>query len=155
MTQHPKCSHGLCVLSSFSYYLHSLSGCRLKLQQILQVMKIFPAALRKLEVISKLPWEEEESFNLEIAVWFSSFTDSFCLVSSAGVPFFTCPLNISVTQDCVLIPSLCSLWVTASIPLLELSLGYRRGPILYLHYAAHISFCTSDICTWMSHIATL
>lgn len=47
------------------------------LEQILQVMKIFPAALRKLEVISKLPWEEEESFNLEIAIWLSSFTDSF------------------------------------------------------------------------------
>ena len=35
---------------------------------MLQVVTIFTAALRKLEVISKPPWEEEEeSLNLEIA----------------------------------------------------------------------------------------
>ena len=57
LTQHPKCSRSLCVLSSFGYYLHSLSGCSLMLKQILRVGEIFPAALRKLGVISQLPGE--------------------------------------------------------------------------------------------------
>lgn len=119
LTQHPKCSHGLCVLSSFCYCLHPLSGRILILEQLLGAMKIFVAALRKLEVISKTSGEDGESFNLKVAVLVSSFTDSFHVVSLAGFPFFTCPLNVSVTQICVLdrLTLQClSLWVISSRP---------------------------------------
>lgn len=49
-------------------------------------MKIFITAPRKLEVISKIPGEDGEFFNLEIVVLLGSFTYSFYLVSLAGFP---------------------------------------------------------------------
>lgn len=144
LTQHPKCSLGLYVLSSLGYYLHPSSGCSLILEQILQATKVFSAALRKLEVILKTPEEAGESFNLKSVILLSWFTDSFYLVSSVGLLLFTCLLNVSVTQDCVLDLLLFALsfWVISSRPRSQLSLAHRWVLILYLHYVQAVFLST-------------
>lgn len=82
LPQHPKRSHGLCVLSSL---VTNFFPCLVApiLKQMLQAVKIVIAALRKLEVIAKTPGENEKTFNLKTAVLLGSFTDSFYLVSLA------------------------------------------------------------------------